>query len=207
MTTIDRWVVRQAFGYVSRADASCIDCACTINLSGQSLGDESFLGFVLDELDRSGAAPGYICFEVTETAAVANLGRAVEFISALRARGCRFALDDFGSGLSSFAYLKNLKVDFLKMDGSFVRDMLNDPVDRAMVEAVNHIGHTMGIRTIAEFVEDQAILDALSKLGVDYAQGFHIAHPQPMENWTRYVPAPGLTRTRPRANRKTLELR
>ncbi|MEJ2344004.1 MAG: EAL domain-containing protein [Gammaproteobacteria bacterium] len=188
MSAIDRWVVAQAFGYVSRA-AGCGGCACTINLSGQSLGDETFLSFVVGELERTGCAGERICFEITETAAVANLAGAAEFIATLRARGCRFALDDFGSGLSSFAYLKNLKVDFLKMDGGFVRDMLNDPVDRAMVEAVNHIGHVMGIRTIAEFVEDQQVLDALRELGVDYGQGFHIAEPRPMDQWQEFVPA------------------
>jgi EAL domain-containing protein (putative c-di-GMP-specific phosphodiesterase class I) len=178
--------VRRALGYVGKATRMREGCTCAINLSGQSLSDETFLQFVVDEIEHSGASPERLCFEVTETTAVANLGRATEFISTLRARGCRFALDDFGSGLSSFAYLKNLEVDFLKMDGGFVQDMLNDPLDRAMVEAVNQIGHVMGVRTIAEFVENQAVLDALRELGVDYAQGFHIAQPKPMDEWCAF---------------------
>jgi len=112
--------------------------------------------------------------------AITNLAVAVEFIHELRALGCRFALDDFGSGLSSFAYLKDLPVDFLKVDGHFVRDIAHDSIDRAMVEAVNRIGHEIGLRTIAEFVESQAILDCLRELGVDYAQGYAIARPQPL---------------------------
>jgi len=186
MSALDRWVVRRALDYVGKATRMRAGCTCAINLSGQSLSDETFLQFVVDEIEHSGASPERLCFEVTETTAVANLGRATEFISTLRARGCRFALDDFGSGLSSFAYLKNLEVDFLKMDGGFVQDMLNDPLDRAMVEAVNQIGHVMGVRTIAEFVENQDVLNALRALGVDYAQGFHIAQPKPMDEWCEF---------------------
>jgi EAL domain-containing protein (putative c-di-GMP-specific phosphodiesterase class I) len=124
--------------------------------------------------------PERICFENTETAAVANLARARRFIATLKARGACFVLDDFGTGLSSFAYLKNLQVDFLKIDGEFVRNMAVDPVQHALVESIHQIGHVMGIRTIAEGVEDRATVEALRKIGVDYAQGYWIAAPEPL---------------------------
>lgn len=187
MTAIDRWVVARTFDYASGLQVGRSPFNCTINLSGQSMGDDTFLEYVLNELQRSGAPPEQICFEITETAAVANLARATEFITTLRERGCRFALDDFGSGLSSFGYLKNLTVDFLKMDGCFVRDMISDPVNEAMVKAINQIGHVMGIRTIAEFVESPAILDALRRIGVDYAQGFHVSEPRSMDEWMEFA--------------------
>jgi diguanylate cyclase (GGDEF)-like protein/PAS domain S-box-containing protein len=180
MPAIDRWVISTTMNKLQDRLARDPNWLCVINLSGQSLCDERFLDFVIGELDRHSIDPGQICFEITETAAIANLRRAVHFMSELKALGCRFALDDFGSGLSSFAYLKNLKVDYLKIDGSFVRDMVDDPIDRAMVEAITQIGHVMGIQTIGEFVEDEAILNALLDLQVDFAQGYWIAKPRPL---------------------------
>ena len=153
---------------------------CTINLSGTSICDEHFLAFVKDQFALHQVSPHHICFEVTETSAITNLSQAAALIRDLKAIGCRFALDDFGSGMSSFAYLKHLPVDYLKIDGAFVKDMLDDPIDYAMVESINHIGHVMGIQTIAEFVESDAILDALRTIGVDFAQGYGIERPCPM---------------------------
>lgn len=178
MPKIDRWVVRAVFTAIGRHSLD-VPALYSINLSGITLGDDQFLDFVHEQFHQSGVSPSRICFEITETAAIANLTRAVDFIRALRALGCRFALDDFGSGLSSFSYLKNLPVDYLKIDGGFVRDMLSDPIDDAMVQAINQIGHVMRIETIAESVESEAILRRLKEIGVDYAQGYAISLPQP----------------------------
>lgn len=151
---------------------------CSINLSGHSLEVDAFLEFVSHCLKRFWIPPRKICFEVAETAAVANLTTATTFISTLRERGCLFALDDFGTGFSSFGYLKSLPVDFLKIDDIFVRDIASNPIDKAMVRSVNEIGHVMGKKTIAEFVEDRRIFEKLREMGIDYAQGFGIGPPQ-----------------------------
>ena len=154
---------------------------CAINLSGLSLGDDTFLTHVVSLIRDSGIPPAKFCFEITETAAIANLTKATLFIRTLKGLGCQFALDDFGSGLSSFAYLKTLPVDYLKIDGVFVKDIENDPIDLAMVKSINDIGKVMGKRTIAEFVESEAILSKLVEIGVDYAQGFHVGKPLALE--------------------------
>jgi EAL domain-containing protein (putative c-di-GMP-specific phosphodiesterase class I) len=180
MPAIDRFVIRTAFAALAaRPRGTPLVGMYAINLSGASIGDEQFLDFVRAEFDRHRIAHAAICFEITETTAVTSLSRAAEFMGALRACGCRFALDDFGVGVSSFAYLKHLPVDFLKIDGSFVKGMLQDPVDAAMVEAIHRIGRVMGKQTIAESVESIAIRDALAAVGVDYAQGYGIAMPAP----------------------------
>jgi len=178
MPDVDRWVIEHAFAAMRDQPAKLP--AIAVNLSGLSLTRAGMREFIIECQERCGIDPARICLEVTETAAIANLSHAIAFLADLQARGFRFALDDFGSGLSSFAYLKNLPVDFLKIDGGFVRDMCADPIDRAMVHAINEIGHTMGIRTIAEYVEDGATLAALRDIGVDYAQGHHVASPAPL---------------------------
>lgn len=178
MPAIDRWVIRALL--VAEASAPATDRVVAVNLSGASLGDERFLDFVRDELRRHQVPPGRLCFEITETTAISNLARATLFIKELRALGCCFALDDFGSGLSSFGYLKNLPVDYLKIDGSLVRNIADNPIDLAMVEAINRIGHVMGMRTIAEFVENDAIREKVCALGVDYVQGYGIEYPRPL---------------------------
>ena len=184
ITSLDQWVVSHSLGwYAEHCNHDCNAASNTmaINLSGASITDTTFLAYIKDELGRTGVAPEVICFEITETAAVANLDAAAGFIRELRQMGCRFALDDFGSGLSSFAYLKNLPVDYLKIDGSFVKDMETDAVDRAMVNSIHQLGSVIGIKTIAEFVENEAILKRLAEIGVDYAQGYGISKPMPLD--------------------------
>jgi diguanylate cyclase (GGDEF)-like protein/PAS domain S-box-containing protein len=176
---IDRWVLENALRWlVSEADERERLELCAINLSGQSLGDEKFLPFVIDQFHRSGIDGSKICFEITETAAIASFSQANRFIQALKELGCRFALDDFGTGLSSFGYLKHFPVDFLKIDGSFVKEILHDPIDREMVRSINEIGHLTGKQTIAEFAENAEIINMLRSLGVDYAQGYGVSTPQ-----------------------------
>ena len=153
---------------------------CAINLSGPSLDDDALLEFVKGQMQQYGISPQILCFEITETSAIGNLSNATRLIQALRSMGCRFALDDFGVGMSSLTYLKQLPVDYLKIDGGFVRDMLQDKSNHAMVEMINRISHILGKKTIAEFVESREIAKVLKQMGVDYAQGYAIAHPRAM---------------------------
>jgi len=178
MPELDRWVVRHVFDWIiaQRDRLASLD-TCMINLSGQTLNDDKFAAFIVECLYRTGLPGRRVCFEITETTAITNLAQASGFIRQLKTYGCRFALDDFGSGMSSFGYLKNLPVDYVKIDGAFVKDILIDEIDLAMVRSINEIGHIMGKQTIAEYVEDDGILDALRTIGVDYAQGFGIAKP------------------------------
>ncbi len=182
MVDIDTWVLHHALEWLSTHANTQQQHRLAINLSGQSMTSILFLNKLIDMLKTSRVNLKHICFEITETAAIADMEKATRFINSIRAMGCEFALDDFGSGMSSFAYLKNLPVNYLKIDGSYVRDLVHNPVDRSMVEAVNQIGHAMGMKTIAEFVEDEATLGALAVIGVDYAQGCGIARPAPLEN-------------------------
>jgi len=176
---IDRWVVENALRWlVSEADERERLEMCSINLSGQSLADDEFLPFVTHQFQHSGIDATKICFEITETAAIASYAQASRFINALKEIGCKFALDDFGTGLSSFGYLKNFPVDYLKIDGSFVKEILHDPIDREMVRSINEIGHLTGKQTIAEFAENQEIITMLKGMGIDYAQGYGVAEPQ-----------------------------
>ena len=176
---IDRWVITNAFRWlVSEADERERLILCSINLSGQSLGDEKFLPFVVEQFQMSGLDATKICFEITETAAIASYSQANRFINALKELGCKFALDDFGTGLSSFGYLKHFPVDFLKIDGSFVKEILHDPIDREMVRSINEIGHLTGKQTIAEFAENEEIITMLKGMGIDYAQGYGVSEPK-----------------------------
>jgi diguanylate cyclase (GGDEF)-like protein/PAS domain S-box-containing protein len=182
MPAIDRWVIAHAFELLAGPCRSAAHSGrlYAINLSGQSLCDDQFADFVVERLRASGIPPTCICFEITETAAIANLTRAIAFMARLKDMGCRFALDDFGSGLSSFGYLKSLPVDYLKIAGNFIQDVGVDPVDYAMVDAINQIGHVMGLYTIAESVETELILTRLRGLGIDYGQGFGLHEPAPL---------------------------
>ncbi|MET1083535.1 MAG: EAL domain-containing protein [Burkholderiales bacterium] len=179
MLAIDRWVVGKTLEALSASTPREGDVMFSINVSAQSLGAADFLDFVIEQIEQTGVSPRTLCFEITETSAVSELAHVLHFIEILKARGCRFALDDFGTGVSSFSYLKTLPVDYLKIDGGFIRNLVTDEIDRAMVEAVHRIGHIMGLRTIAEWVQSEAILETLREIGVDYGQGYASGEPRP----------------------------
>jgi EAL domain-containing protein (putative c-di-GMP-specific phosphodiesterase class I) len=180
MPLIDRWVLNRALHKLASDDPDVADLTtCAINLSGQSVTDLKLYDYIVKLLDTTGLDPRRICFEITESTVIANMETAKQFVNGLRKIGCRFALDDFGSGLSTFDYLKQLNVDYVKLDGSLVRDVATSRVSQAMVHAVNYVAHVMGMKSIAEFVESEPIMKALSKLSVDYGQGYAIEKPRP----------------------------
>ncbi len=183
MSEIDLWVIRNALAWIGDQQRRNPDSIrlCSVNLSGASIGDDTCLREIQDAFKRYDVDPRRVCFEITETAAISNLRTATRFIKQMKAIGCRFALDDFGSGLSSFGYLKSLPVDYLKIDGTFIKDIDRNKMDAVMVQSINTIGHQMGLKTIAEFVESDAILAVLRDLGIDYVQGYHIDRPRPLE--------------------------
>jgi diguanylate cyclase (GGDEF)-like protein/PAS domain S-box-containing protein len=192
MTAIDRWVIRAVCRHVQNVRESLSEeqayiedrqpapAQYSVNLSGTSLGDEGLHDYIVQQFVEYDIAPEQICFEITETAVIANLLKAQDFMAGLKALGCRFSLDDFGSGLSSFAYLKALPVDFLKIDGIFIRDIATNAINRAMVKAINEVGHVMGISTVAEYVEDETTLQVVRELGLDYAQGYAVGTLRPL---------------------------
>ena len=179
---IDRWVIQAVFeraGAERRLGLPRVYYA--INLSGPAIGDAGLLLFILEQFAATNADPATICFEFTETVAVRHLRRAQYLIAVLKERGCTFSLDDFGQGLSSLTHLKHLRVDYLKIDGSFVKNLATDKVDHAIVDAVQRMAHAMGLKTIAEYAESQAIIDKLQEIGVDLAQGYQIHKPEPFD--------------------------
>ncbi|MEM7258448.1 MAG: EAL domain-containing protein, partial [Pseudomonadota bacterium] len=183
MSKLDRWVIKNALRQLAEVNSQTgVHTSITINLSGQSLTDGKLTDFVSEQLQLSGVPPQCICFELTETAAISNLDHADQFIRSAKEIGCKFALDDFGSGLSSFAYIKHFPVDYLKIDGGFVKDINDDPTDKVMVSAINQMAHVLGMKTIAEFVENDVILEELQKIGVDMVQGFGIGKPAPFKS-------------------------
>ncbi|MEO8153538.1 MAG: EAL domain-containing protein [Rhizobacter sp.] len=186
MPSIDRWVISKALKmHAGFAKHYKLPARFSINLSGASMVDASLVDFVRQELKTHRVPPELVCFEITETAAVGNFDVAVQLMHGLRELGCRFALDDFGAGMSSFTYLKRLPVDYVKIDGAFVKDMAKDAVDFAMVEAIHNIAHRMGLRTVAEFVQNDATIEMLRKLGVDYVQGYGVEKPRPLDDASR----------------------
>ncbi len=183
MPQIDRWVIRTALSHFHKfRQKHGRESLFSINLSGESFSDESLINYIKHEIKKNQIPPENICFEITETAAVGNLADALNFIKELKSIGCAFSLDDFGSGLSSFAYLKNLPVDYIKIDGTFIKNLDKDPISQAMVEAVFKIGKAMKIHTIAEYVASPAIRELLHKIGIDYAQGYDVAMPAPLDS-------------------------
>jgi EAL domain-containing protein (putative c-di-GMP-specific phosphodiesterase class I) len=178
MGAVDQHVIRETFKFISEHNSENI--CFSINLSGNSLNDDKLAFFIKQCRKEYDVADDQVCFEITETSAITNLIKTRKLIEELQSEGFRFALDDFGSGLSSFSYLKSLPVDYLKIDGGFVRDMVDNRIDHAMVAAINQIGHIMDIKTIAEFVENDDILEKLQIMGVDFAQGFGISRPKPL---------------------------
>jgi EAL domain-containing protein (putative c-di-GMP-specific phosphodiesterase class I) len=182
MPQVDRWVVSTTIARLAdSADAvTGTGAVFSINLSGQSLSDDNILEFIEFELEASGLPAGSLCFEVTESAAVSNLAKAQAFIDALKERGCSISLDDFGAGLSSFAYLKNFNVDQLKIDGSFIRDIAENRISESMVAAITQVAKVMQLETVAEYVESEATRKLVAALGVDYAQGHAVGMPAPI---------------------------
>ena len=196
MVKLDRWVVKSALEMLAmavRRDPELKNAIFGINISGAVLSDSALLDFVKEFLAAYRLPPNLLCFEITETIAIANFTHAHRFVKELKEIGCRFALDDFGSGFASFSYLKTMPVDYLKIDGSFVRHLVENDVDHTMVDIINQLGHVMNLKTIAEFVENAEILEALRALGVDYAQGYHLGKPEPLrELLFGEEPIPGL---------------
>jgi EAL domain-containing protein (putative c-di-GMP-specific phosphodiesterase class I) len=196
MSEIDSWVFCTAMRLLGEQGRILGDAIFLINLSGKSLTDASFVELLCEQMMASTFPPERICFEISEASAISNIRSIGNAIARLRELGCRFALDDFGSGLSSFGYLRNLRIDYIKIDGGFVKDMTRDRIDAAMVRAINEISHVIGARTIAEFIETGDILHDLSRLGVDYGQGHFIATPRPMDELFKAQPRrPGLVPT------------
>ena len=176
ITIIDRWVVETLIHNYKQYFPD-EKTRISINLSGISISNKEFVEYIIDLVSNSNIDPHFICFEITETAAVSQISQATKFISIMKKIGVKFALDDFGSGVSSFGYLKKLPVDYLKIDGSLIKNIVTEPSDRAIVNSVNRIAQMMGMKTIAEFVENEQILEVLAEIGVDYAQGYSIGKP------------------------------
>ena len=188
MLPIDRQVIKGTFEWLSNNPLVLEETSlCSINLAGQSLGDESLMDFIQEQAQINQIPTSKICFEITETSAIRNISTGLDFIQHLKTLGFTFSLDDFGSGLSSFAYLKNLPVDYVKIDGLFVKDIAQDKINRELVKSINDIAHVMGKKTVAEFAENAEIIAILKAIGVDYAQGYGISKPKPLAELAQVV--------------------
>jgi EAL domain-containing protein (putative c-di-GMP-specific phosphodiesterase class I) len=179
ISLIDEWVVENTIRWLSTRKQKML---VSVNLSGKSISDRSFLNLVVTKLKHYKINPELLCFEITETAAISQLTTAIHFMTVLKKLGCTFALDDFGSGLSSFSYLTSLPVDYLKIDGSFVVDIDKDPMHYAMVKSINEVGQVMGIKTVAEYAASDDIINCLKEIGVDHAQGYAVSMPTPISS-------------------------
>ncbi len=181
MSLVDRWVVQTTLAALTGGVIRLPERrSVAINISGQTLGDGSFLEFVVDCLDRSGVDPAQVCFEVTETAVIGSIDHARRFIGVLHGMGCKFALDDFGNDLGAVANLRNLSMDFLKIDGLYMRDLAHNPVNQAMVSAMVRLARTLNFRVVAEQIEDSAALETARAMGIDFLQGYAVARPEPL---------------------------
>ncbi|MGD9385939.1 MAG: EAL domain-containing protein, partial [Thioalkalispiraceae bacterium] len=186
MPAIDRWVIQNSFDWLAHHEDMVSDISTfTINLSGQSLNNEELIDFIYQEVSRSSVPIENICFEVTETAGVTNLSDTADFIETIKGTGCKFALDDFGTGMSSYSYLKSLPVDYLKIDGTFIKDIINNRNDYAVVKSICEIGHFMEKRVIAEFVQDEQSSKLLKEIGIDFLQGYGIEKPHKLDELIR----------------------
>jgi EAL domain-containing protein (putative c-di-GMP-specific phosphodiesterase class I) len=185
---LDRWVIEHAMAWLAGESAgSHWPIRMTINLSARSVGNQAMVNYIIEQAGLNGIDPARVCFEMAEMSVTANLTAATSFMLTLRACGFRFSLDDFGNGLSSFTCLKKLPVDYLKIDGALVRDFMFDPVDRAMVRAINELGHLLGKQTIAKYVESLEVVDELKKIGVDHVQGYFYSQPQSLDDFAQVM--------------------
>jgi EAL domain-containing protein (putative c-di-GMP-specific phosphodiesterase class I) len=183
---LDKWVIVNTLDNIAAMnidDDKNTGWQFGINLSAQSINTHEMIGFIISAFEKTGVNPGLIRFEVKESMAISHLATARRFITLLKGLGCQFALDDFGKGLSSFTYLKHIPVDAIKIDGAFVRDIVDDKISSAFIDAINQIAHVMGIETIAEYVENETIYNAILKTRVDFVQGHYIAQPQPLSSF------------------------
>jgi EAL domain-containing protein (putative c-di-GMP-specific phosphodiesterase class I) len=192
MPSLDRWVIHEVLeGLVYRSQSGAEPYTLAVNLSGTSLNDTRFVEFLLSELSAAPVPEGALCFEITETAAIANLGTVVRFMQTLREQGCRFSLDDFGTGLSSLTYLKNLPVDYVKIDGQFIRNVTRDLADQSVVDAIARMAKAFDIQTIAERVESKEVFERLGEIGITFAQGYFVAVPKPITELPMKIRVPG----------------
>jgi EAL domain-containing protein (putative c-di-GMP-specific phosphodiesterase class I) len=186
VSSIDRWVIENTMTWLAETNnTGTRPVTVAVNLSGQTINSPDMLKFIIDKIEETGVSAEHIIFEIAETVAISNITAATGFMLTLRGCGCRFSLDDFGSGISSFTYLKKLPVDFLKIDGVFIRDILSDPIDHAMVKSINKLGHLLGKETIAKFVETDELANELQLMGINHVQGHACAKPRPLNNYVQ----------------------